>query len=375
MFGALRKIFGAAAAPPAPPPPQVTVQQMAAAGLMPAKTIWRLIDSKDTRRLQELVTKDPAQLKNVTSASIRKRINLKMKPVHYASYLGQAEALVVLHMNGANIDEKAKDDYTCLHLAGRCKTGGVAMAYLLDKSTIDIDALSAHGTTALMEAARSGNQAGISELLKKGAKADIATPQSPAAIGLAARNGHFNIVTALAEHGADVNAPDSLLRTPLWQAVLERREDIIDYLLAKGASTATTDLQGQNLLMVAAQRGNVKLVTKLLAEGHDPTERDSNGNTALHYACYDENGNNAKQVADLLIRNGAWIDAQNKFGDAPLAYAKSKGRNTPSLIACLEAAENDPAAPRVPSMNDVFQKGAKREVKVMKALKLRAPAG
>ena len=379
MLGWAKKIFGISAAPPASPAPTqafpantAMAQRIAAANLTP-KTVWSLIERGDLKGLQELIAKDPAQLNATTKTAIRKRINLKMKPVHYAAYLGQEAALVLLHQNGADINEKAQNDYTCLHLAGRSKAGGVAAAYLLEKSTIDVNALSAHGTTALMEAARSGNQTAVREMLEKNAKTDLVTPQSPAAIGLAARNGHFGIVKLLAENGANINAPDSLLRRPLWQATLERREDIADYLLEKGAATDGSDLQGVTLLMVAAQRGNAKLLATLLAAGHDPNDRDNNGNTALHYACYDETADNARQVAELLIGHGAWIDAKNKMGEDPLGYARSKGRTTRTLIACLEAAQDDPAAVRTPSINDVFSAGAKREVKVMKTLTLRAP--
>ena len=377
MLDALRKIFGAAAAEPAPQTPPVSAtqsmtQQLAAANLLPPKNIWNLIESGDLKGRQELVAADPSQLKATRQYAIRKRINVKMNPVHYAAYAGREEALVLLHQNGADIDEKTKDGYTALHLAGRSKTGGVAAAYLLEKSNIDIDALSTHGTTALMEAARSGNETAVRVMLEKNPKTDTVTPQSAAAICLAARNGHFNIVTRLAEHGSDINAPDGLLRTPLWHAVLERRADIVDYLMGKGADTATRDLQGQTLLMVASQRANIKLMTALLDAGHDPTERDSNGNTALHYATYDDTADHAKQAAALLLKHGAWIDATNKAGEPPLAYAKSKGRTMASLVEYLAAAENDPATPRTPSLNDVFQEGAKREVKVMKALKLRA---
>lgn len=386
MLGWVKKIFGAAAQP-APQPPTLApqpaasfpqnkamAQQMAAANLLPAKTIWNLINDGKITDLQELIAKDPAQLNATTKTSIRKRINVSMKPAHYAAFQGQEAALVLLHQNGADINEVTANGYSCLHLAARSKTGGVATAYLLEKSTIDIDALSNNGTTALMEAARSGSETAVKEILKKNPRTDISNAQSPAAIALAARNGHFGIVTALAERGADINSTDTLLRTPLWQAVLERREDIADYLMARGAVTNTADLQGQTLLMVAAQRANIKLMTALLEAGHDPTERDSNGNTALHYACHDDTADNAKKAAALLLKHGAWIDAQNKRGEDALGHARAKGRSMPSLVNLLEAAQNDPAVARTPSLNDVFQAGAKQEVKVMKTLKLRAPA-
>lgn len=377
MLDVLKKIFGAAAAPttPATPPVSATqsmTQQLGAANLLPPKNIWNLIESGDLKGLQELVAADPSQLNATRQYAIRKRIHVYMKPVHYAAYAGREEALVLLHQNGADINETTKGGYTALHLAARSKTGGVAAAYLLEKGNIDINALSTHGTTALMEAARSGNETAVRVMLEKNPKTDTATPQSAAAICLAARNGHFNIVTRLAAHGADINVTDALLRTPLWHAVFERRGDIVDYLMQKGADTTGRDLQGSTLLMLAAQRANTCLMAQLLDAGHDPTEHDNNGNTALHYATYDDKDDNAKQAAALLLKHGAWIDATNKVDETPLAYAKSKGRTMASLVEYLAAAENDPATPRTPSLNDVFQEGAKREVKVMKALKLRA---
>jgi hypothetical protein len=102
-----------------------------------------------------------------------------------------------------------------------------------------------------------------------------------------------------------------------------------------------TDLVG------AAQRTNLSEVRRLLARGHDASERDlSNGESALHAVC-SANANPTSErarvaVVQELLNNGADPNARGRYDWTPLHYAC--WRNHPEIVALLLKAGADPEA-------------------------------
>jgi hypothetical protein len=73
---------------------------------------------------------------------------------------------------------------------------------------------------------------------------------------------------------------------------------------------------------------DVDRVKTLLEEGVDPNEKDTDNDTALHYAlAFDPSG----EIAQLLIEHDANIEAAGNNGLRPLAYAISY-KNIPALV-------------------------------------------
>ncbi|MDB4712941.1 ankyrin repeat domain-containing protein [bacterium] len=64
----------------------------------------------------------------------------------------------------------------------------------------------------------------------------------------------------------------------------------------------------------AARKGNIDAVQEHLASGEDVNGKDKNGLTPLHIA-------QSKEMVELLISNGADINAKNIFGGSPLDSA------------------------------------------------------
>jgi len=74
------------------------------------------------------------------------------------------------------------------------------------------------------------------------------------------------------------------------------------------------DSNGDSLLHIAAQRGDLRTIGLLLRAGVDANLLGDMGCTALHYA-------KTKDVASLLLAHGASTEIRNEFGKLP----ESKG--------------------------------------------------
>jgi hypothetical protein len=106
-------------------------------------------------------------------------------------------------------------------------------------------------------------------------------PQSAAPLLIRAAIGDEpEIIDGLLEAGADVNATNDAMMTPLMFAAGNRNGEVVDRLLAAGADVNRQDNEGQTALMLAAGVGEREIVKRLLAAGADRNARDKRGRTA-----------------------------------------------------------------------------------------------
>ena len=108
--------------------------------------------------------------------------------------------------------------------------------------------------------------------------------------------GHKEIVALLVEKGADVNAENKNLGTPLFLAIQNEKYEVAKYLIKKGAS---------------------------------PNFTSPSGYTALHLISseYIQDPDEKVELAKLLIEKGAQIDKTNCFGLTPLQCAIKHRQN------------------------------------------------
>lgn len=94
-----------------------------------------------------------------------------------------------------------------------------------------------------------------------------------------------------------------------------------DYLINYDSSDPTDpidpltyiDSNGDNLMHIAAQLGDVNTIAMLVAAGMNINQEGDMGSTALHYAY---RGKHASAV-DFLLAHGASSDIENAFGKLP----------------------------------------------------------
>ncbi|HSN91891.1 MAG TPA: ankyrin repeat domain-containing protein [Anaeromyxobacteraceae bacterium] len=163
----------------------------------------------------------------------------------------------------------------------------------------------------------------------------------------AAGGGWVAVVRLLAEKGADVNVPDGGGMTPLHHASARQQVEAARFLLASGAkpSLAARDPDGNTPLLLAVAspkereawiftvygpiattvKGpgpSVGLVELLLADGADIQAATNRGDTPLHLAASLGNAD----VVRVLLARGADREARNGAGATPAALAASHGR-------------------------------------------------
>lgn len=116
----------------------------------------------------------------------------------------------------------------------------------------------------------------------------------------------------------------------------DRRRDLV--IVALGV--LSTAAAGADLRLVdAARKADVAAVRVLLKQGVDPSSRQKDGTTALHWAAYRD----SLECADLLIRAGADVNVANDLGATPLWPAALNG-SASMVRRLLEAGANPNAA-------------------------------
>mmetsp|Transcript_41463 Transcript_41463/g.66631 ORF Transcript_41463/g.66631 Transcript_41463/m.66631 type:complete len:1976 (+) Transcript_41463:29-5956(+) len=106
----------------------------------------------------------------------------------------------------------------------------------------------------------------------------------------AARLGQLNIIDLLiskhntSQAGANLNATDEFLHTPLYGAVKRGHVNTTRKLVAYGVEVNTQDINGLTPLAISAYLGNLELCKELVLHGASILVSDNKGLTPLHHA-------------------------------------------------------------------------------------------
>jgi uncharacterized protein len=234
----------------------------------------------------------------------------------------------------------------------------------------------------LFEAARKGCVNALDSLLKAGASPQARDRMGNSALAIAARMGRLPLVKALLDADGGVKS-DQIDRanvegsTPLIQAALANRVEIVkllveagaktdkanaqgetalsaaafnanselaELLLKRGAAPDTVDATGKSVIVYAAARGAAHIVEKLLDAGVDPNRRYRSELTALMWAAgHADNvvNNEGLRTVKLLLERGATLDLADDRGRTALMIAAALGHG--EIAQALVAAGADRA--------------------------------
>jgi ankyrin repeat protein len=202
---------------------------------------------------------------------------------------------------------------------------------------IEIDAKEPDGSTALMWATYKVDHELVRALLKAGAKANVTNNFGSSPLAEAVKLGDVELVRVLLDAGADADSPNQDNQTALMLASSIGSLPIAQLLIGKRADVnAVEGFRGQTALMWAAAENHPQIVDLLLAKGasvklrakHDDWPRQmtsepraqfrpTGGLTALLYATR----SGCNRCAAAIVKAGADVNQPNPDGITPLINA------------------------------------------------------
>jgi ankyrin repeat protein len=132
------------------------------------------------------------------------------------------------------------------------------------------------GVAQLAAAAVAGDAAKVADILRaQAALASAYTDDGWSMLHLAAA---ADVAALLLDAGAEIDAPNRHKAfgpggAPLHAAIYQRRSDVVDVLLARGANVNASDRAGWTPLHMAVANGQLGLAQRLLGAGADPNAR------------------------------------------------------------------------------------------------------
>jgi ankyrin repeat protein len=130
----------------------------------------------------------------------------------------------------------------------------------------------------------------------------------------------LDIVKALIDAGANLNARNCRNETALQLAIDNEKFDIAKILIIAGADVNKQDRFRLTALHHASKRGNLSIMKMLIEAGADLNTQRFDGLTALHQAVYSKYLDGVK----TLIEAGADLNAQNRYGQTALHVAAAE---------------------------------------------------
>jgi ankyrin repeat protein len=135
------------------------------------------------------------------------------------------------------------------------------------------------------------------------------------------KNEDDQLIRFALEHGADVNLADKYGISPYMIAASKGNLRIIKLLEERGANIHAKTTQGLNAVMFAAEQGHFEVLEHLLSKGLSIDPRHSCGDTPL--ICAAKNGK--EKTVEWLLNHRADINAEDGRGRTALDWAKKKG--------------------------------------------------
>lgn len=269
-------------------------------------------------------TKDGSTLMHLASSAynaqaalsfIRKGIPIHMpnkegaKCIHIASIRGHVEVVKAIVAKGENVDSRTKDGFTPLHLAVKFGKHDLVEALLGLGANLQLKAVKG-GETALH----------LATLVSDGQ----------------------DCVDLLIRSGADVDAVDSRLETPLHFAARANNVKAVELLLNDGAKIELQNERGENMLHVSVRESNLELIRDVIIQ-HIVSKRqvtqakklinqtNLNGESSLHYAAsltgeQSHHVDEDREIVRVLLVNGGDVFQQTKeLLQTPVHYCCQSG--------------------------------------------------
>ena len=243
---------------------------------------------------------------------------------------GNTDIVNILLSAGADPNIADMDGNICLHHAVNKYCTKNLLQALINQG-VNVNATNQKNQTALLRACINVENVKISKLLGAGADPTIADEDSNTCLHFSVLgNCSKEVIQAIVDHGADVNATNNKNHTPFMSACRQRNVVALDVFLNAN--------KHHNWVRFVYWK---KKKRKKNARA-DPNIVDTDGNTCLHDAVF---GNCGKQVIQAIINHNADVNAINQDSQTAIIVACKTG-NIHAMNVLLTAGTN-------PNMADV----------------------
>ncbi len=177
----------------------------------------------------------------------------------------------------------------------------------------------------LFMASMRGHTEAVKLLIDAGACVDASNENGVTSLFVAVQNDHIEVVKILIDATADVNQGRTTDNaSPLYIAVQNDKKNMVQLLLEHGAHNNDQGPDGFTPLYMAARGDKVEIVRLLLGRGNiDVNEPVIKGFSPFFKAVQ----KNCLQTVELMIENGAKLDAAGPQGITPRQMAEHNGHH------------------------------------------------
>ncbi|XP_067391664.1 CARD- and ANK-domain containing inflammasome adapter protein-like [Emydura macquarii macquarii] len=172
-------------------------------------------------------------------------------------------------------------------------------------------------TVRIFDAAAKGDPSDLEKVLKEN-DINAVNTSNETRLHIAAANGHVAIIEYLINKGAKLDVKDKKGRTPLHRAAEKGQDDAVKVLLKAGAYIYGLDKEAKSPLHLAAQNHHTHILKRILKE---EARCYKNRQNFLHMAALKDES----RLSQILLKNGALVDAKDEKGQTALGYATSQG--------------------------------------------------
>jgi ankyrin repeat protein len=183
----------------------------------------------------------------------------------------------------------------------------------------------------LHEDAVKGDIGWVKNLISTGANVNALDSNLTTPLHRAVIAGHKDVVEILLSHGASIDALDNMACVPLHRAAEYGHKDIAMLLIEREADITRVDILSASALHYASRQGHREVAELLIARSANINTKDAYGDAPLHSAVRAGH----KDIVELLITNGAGVNAKNKEGFTPLHLVAMRPRPSRSWLGAL----------------------------------------
>ncbi|XP_067652901.1 ankyrin repeat domain-containing protein 50-like [Haliotis asinina] len=233
---------------------------------------------------------------------INSRGNGSRTPVMDAAWKGDRNMVKLLLDRGANVSLVDETGDNVLHFA--CIGGNLeTVKLILSQDVIDINSRGNGSRTPVMDAAWKGDRNMVKLLLDRGANVSLVDETGDNVLHFACIGGDLKTVKLiLSLNVIGINSRGCGSRTSVMEAALKGHQDVVNFLVGRGANVSLVDETGNNVLHFACIGGDLETVKLILSLTKvEINARNFDGRTATDLA----RDKGHQSVVDFLVSHDA----------------------------------------------------------------------